>query len=90
MTDETIREKELKGIIEREIASLPAKMRAVFEMSRNENLSYKEIAEELCISDKTVKKQINNAIKILRKKINLLVIACFLCLVFCLIAANFC
>lgn len=71
ITDEEIREKELMKVIEKEIALLPPKMRAVFEMSRNENMSHKEIAEELHISDKTVKKQVSNAIKILRLKIHL-------------------
>jgi RNA polymerase sigma-70 factor (ECF subfamily) len=71
-TDEMVREKELIRILESEIASLPPKMREVFELSRNGLLSYKQIAEQLAISDKTVKKQINNAIRILRLKINLI------------------
>jgi len=70
-TDENYREKELIAIIEKEIALLPPKMREVFELSRNKELSYKQIAEQLGISDKTVKKQINKAIKVLRHKINL-------------------
>jgi RNA polymerase sigma-70 factor (ECF subfamily) len=69
ITDYALREKELSSIIEREIAYLPSKMRNVFELSRNEHLSYKEIAAKLDISDKTVKKQVNNAIKILRLKL---------------------
>lgn len=58
--------KELQHIIDREIEALPTKMREVFLLSRQEQLSYKEIAERLNISDKTVKKQINNALNILR------------------------
>lgn len=61
---------ELRGIIDKEIEHLPAMMRRVFILSRQENLSYKEIAAKLTISDKTVKKQISNALKILRSKIN--------------------
>ena len=72
VTDDWIREKELKEQIEREVALLPAKMRKVFELSRNLNLSYKEIAFELDISDKTVKKQMNNALRILKHKIYLI------------------
>lgn len=70
-TDEHVREKELSRILQTEIALLPEKMREVFELSRHQHLSYKQIAEQLNISDKTVKKQINKAIKVLRYKINL-------------------
>ena len=69
-----IREKQLILMIEKEIELLPAKMREVFELSRKQHLSHKEIAAKLSISDKTVKKQINNAIKILRQKINIILI----------------
>lgn len=73
-TDQQVREQELRTLIEREVALLPTKMREIFELSRINNLSYKEIADELNISDKTVKKQVNNALKILRQKIDLVVI----------------
>ncbi|MDB5281720.1 MAG: polymerase, sigma-24 subunit, subfamily [Bacteroidota bacterium] len=74
VTEERFREKELENIIEGEIANLPDKMRIVFELSRKQHLSHKEIALELQISDKTVKKQINNAIRILKLKISYLFI----------------
>jgi RNA polymerase sigma-70 factor (ECF subfamily) len=70
ITDETIRARELNKIIEKEIAALPEKMRRVFELSRDTDLSYKQIGEQLNISDKTVKQQVYNAVKILRLKIN--------------------
>lgn len=69
ISDNYIREKELARLIEAEIRLLPEKMRQVFEMSRKEYLSQKEIAERLSISNTTVKKQISNAVKILRVKI---------------------
>lgn len=72
VTDNQIREKELNRIIETEISQMPPKMREVFELSRQQNLSHKEIASQLNISDKTVKKQVNKAIKLLRLKINLI------------------
>ena len=68
--DEKIREKELIEILKNEFNLLPPRMREVFELSRNQELSYKQIAKKLNISDKTVKKQVSNAIKILRLKIN--------------------
>ncbi|WP_353718918.1 RNA polymerase sigma-70 factor [Dyadobacter sp. 676] len=70
VTDQQLLEQELKELIEKEITLLPPKMREVFELSRKENLSYKEIAEQLHVSDKTVKKQVNNALHILREKLD--------------------
>lgn len=70
ITDHQLRENELNRLIEKEVSLLPAKMRQIFEMSRINNLSHKEIAKEMDISDKTVKKQISNALIILRKKID--------------------
>jgi RNA polymerase sigma-70 factor (ECF subfamily) len=72
--DESMINKELVAIIEHEIARLPAKMKEIFEMSRYEGLSYKQIGDKLNISDKTVKKQLNNAAKILKPKIGLTVL----------------
>lgn len=63
-------ENELKDLIEREIELLPPKMKVVFKLSREEYLSYKEISEKLSISENTVRKQISNALKILRLKLN--------------------
>lgn len=60
----------LSSLIDAEIEKLPEKMRQVFVLSRKENLSYKEIAERLQISDQTVKKQISNSLKYLRLKID--------------------
>lgn len=71
VTDHQVRENELAKLIEQEIALLPPKMREVFELSRKRNLSYHEIAEELHISDKTVKKQVSNALHILRGKLDI-------------------
>jgi len=71
---------ELKQLFDEEVDKLPARMKEVFRLSREENLSYKEIAERLHISDKTVKKQINKTLRILRIKLNgsLVVAAAFL------------
>ena len=45
---------------------LPSKMRKVFLMSRQQGMSYKEIAAELNISIKTVENQMGSALKKLR------------------------
>lgn len=79
LTDHLIREKEIQAIVDREIALLPAKMRQVFELSRKQYLSHKEIAAELNISEDAVSKQIKRALKILKGRLGLVLylIYCF-------------
>lgn len=77
-TDEIIREKELSRLLEYEISRLPEKMRVVFEMSRKQHLSYKQIALELNINEQSVKKHAQRAIKILRFKIKAALIFCII------------
>ncbi len=69
-TDERVRERELARLIEEEVNRLPAKMRQVFELSRKAHLSYKEIADQTQISEGTVRKQVHNAIKLLRARLS--------------------
>ncbi|WP_316837771.1 RNA polymerase sigma-70 factor [Pedobacter nutrimenti] len=71
ITDDELRIKELTAVIENEVSQLPSKMREMFELSRNQGLSHKEIAEKLGVSDLTVKKQVSNAVKILKTKLKL-------------------
>lgn len=71
ITDHLIREKMLSAIIENEIEQLPKKMREIFLMSRKEHLSHKQIADILELSETTVKKQVNNALKILRSRLGM-------------------
>lgn len=68
--DFRIREKQIQQLIDEAIDQLPAKMKVIFELSRKEYLSYREIAEKLNLSDKTVKTQINNALKSLKDKLH--------------------
>ena len=72
ITDHRIRERQLVELIEQGIADLPPKMREVFEMSRKHQLSHKQIAEQLNLSEQTVRKQVSNALKILRVKLGLM------------------
>jgi RNA polymerase sigma-70 factor (ECF subfamily) len=71
-TDFRIREQQLQQHIDRAILALPSRMRLVFEMSRRDHLSHKEIAQQLNISDQTVTDQIKKALKILRSKLGIL------------------
>ncbi|MND50656.1 ECF RNA polymerase sigma factor SigW [compost metagenome] len=68
-TMERLDEKDLINAIESEIQNLPPKMREIFELSRKANLTHKEIAEKLNISDQTVRKQVQNALRILKPKV---------------------
>ena len=66
-TDDAIAEKEFAIKLEEGLNMLPTKMRTVFELSRIQEYSYREISKELNLSENTVKKQISNSLKILRK-----------------------
>lgn len=68
VTDHMLRENEMSKLIDQEIAQLPKKMREVFELSRKSELSHKEIAAKLSISEQTVRKHIQHALKILRTR----------------------
>lgn len=61
---------ELKDYVHSAIESLPNKCRIIFNLSRNAGMTYKEIAEELDISVKTVENQIGLALKKLRENLN--------------------
>ena len=78
VTDHRVRSNMLKDMIDTEIARLPEKMRIIFELSRKEQLSHRQIAEVLGVSEKTVKNQVNNSLKILRKRLGFFVYLCFL------------
>ncbi len=66
-SQENMESSELEEYLHRSIDRLPEKCRIVFSLSRFEELSYKEIAEKLDISVKTVENQISKALKLLRE-----------------------
>jgi RNA polymerase sigma-70 factor (family 1) len=81
--DHLIREKEFASIIEAEIAALPPRMRVVFELRRMENLSNKEVAVKLGITELTVIDQMKKAMKVLRIKIGLIIIIALIITTIC-------
>jgi RNA polymerase sigma-70 factor, ECF subfamily len=60
---------ELQNKIRQAIDKLPQERRKVFVMNRYDELSYKEVAEKLNISVKTVENQIGKALKFLREEL---------------------
>lgn len=65
---------EIQTRIQEALDKLPPKCREVFEKSRFEEKKYKEIAEEMGISVKTVEVQMSKALKILRGELGDLII----------------
>lgn len=59
-------ENELIVLLHIEIDKLPPQCQKIFKLNRFERLKYKEIAEQLDISERTVENHIANALKILR------------------------
>ncbi len=76
--EEDVVYKELEAEIEKGIEALPPKMQAIFRMSRVENLSHKEIAEQLKVTTDNVKKTINRALKIIRSGMTKIIFTFFL------------
>jgi RNA polymerase sigma-70 factor (ECF subfamily) len=65
-TEDTIMLKDLAYTIEEEISHLPDKCRSVYELSRKEHKTNKEIASYLGISEKTVEQHLTKALKKIR------------------------
>jgi len=68
-TEETVLLDDLEVALEREIGKLPAKRQMIYKLHRVENLSLKQVASQLGISEKTVENQFGKALKML--KVNL-------------------
>ncbi len=72
-TEETVLARELERLLAEKIGELPPKMREVYELSWHENLTNKEIALRMDISEGTVKQHKHQATRILRGKLQRLV-----------------
>lgn len=60
---------EMQANVTAAINQLPPKCRVVFQLSRYEDLTYKEIADQMDISVKTVENQMGKALRVLREKL---------------------
>lgn len=72
--EEEIETHNLQEYIDRLIDELPPRRREIFNLSRKEQKSYKEIALLLNISEKTVENQISEALKFLKKNVTLILL----------------
>lgn len=78
--DESILVDELSERIREAVQNMPPQRRKVFEMSRNQGLTYNEIAERLSLSHGTVKKHMEIALEQLRDRLSLSLLFLFLAL----------
>jgi len=67
--DDEINYNELKAKYEKSLSAMNEKQRIVFLMSRNDGLTYKDIAENLEISVKAVEKRMHEALKYLKDQL---------------------
>lgn len=73
---------ELQGQINLALNDLPEQCRTIFQMSRFEELKYREIAEALDISIKTVENQMGKALRIMRIKLADFLVIILSCLMY--------
>lgn len=77
-TEENYNYKELLERVETEVNQLPPKCRNVFELSRKQYKTNKEIAQLMGISEKTVENHLTKALRYLRVNLNSLLLLTFL------------
>ncbi len=67
--EKRVEDNEINEIIHKLIQQVPKRRQEIFRMNRDENFSYKQIAEKLQISENTVDTQIRNVLNFLRKEL---------------------
>ena len=68
--EQQIAVKELQQTIENSLNQLSPRVKEIYQLSREENLSIPEIAEKLQLSEQTVKNQLSTALSHLRKSVS--------------------
>lgn|SRR5690606_16141287 len=69
-TDHRLREKMLEEQIENILLKLPPRIREIFELSRKQYLTHKEISKKLNLSEQSVRSYIKDALRVLRVKLS--------------------
>ena len=67
--EKQIEDRETNEIIQKLLQQVPERRQEIFRLRHEENLSYKQIAEKLQISENTVDTQIRNVLNFLRKEL---------------------
>lgn len=68
-TDDQFLLKELQEIVDNEVNNLPERLQLPYRLSREQQLTIKEIAVQLCLSEQTVKNNISSALHKIRFRI---------------------
>lgn len=68
-SDESIALREMEAQLQTVIAGLPEKCREIYMLSRDQELSIKEIALQLDVAEQTVKNQLTKALSVLRREL---------------------
>lgn len=77
-TEESVFLNDFNQALEREIEKLPAKRQMIFRLHKNENLSLKQVALRMGISEKTVENQYGKALKVLKLNLKHFTLSMFL------------
>lgn len=68
-TDDTVLINELQDLVENEVSQLPERLQLPYRLSREQDLTVREIAKRLSLSEQTVKNNISAALGIIRFKL---------------------
>lgn len=77
--EQQIAARELQQSIQKSLAELSPRVKEIYLLSREENLSIPEIADKLQLSEQTVKNQLSAALKHLRSSLAVVSTAAFIC-----------
>ncbi|MCW3464726.1 RNA polymerase sigma factor [Chitinophaga nivalis] len=69
ITETALQLKELEQQIRIEVNKLPERLRTPYLLSRDANLSLKDIAQQMSLSEQTVKNNISSALRVLRTRL---------------------
>ncbi|UCS91647.1 RNA polymerase sigma-70 factor [Echinicola marina] len=71
ITDNPYLFKEQQQLLDRIVNSLPDNCKDTFKLSREEGLTYRQIAQKLKVSEKTVEKRISKSLRYIRNGLNI-------------------
>lgn len=72
--EEELEAADLKDYIDKLIGQLPSQRQRIFKMSREENLTNKQIAERCAVSEKAIERQMTLALKFIKDNLPLFIV----------------